>query len=194
MLTFDEKKHEYKLDGLVIPSVTQIIKAAGLINLDYVGPQLLKEKADLGKKVHLTTELYDRDSLNINELHPTLKEYLDGWIKFKEDYNFTPTEIELMSAHHLYKFAGRIDRIGFIAKDLTLLDIKSGSKQKSNAIQTAGYALLYDQDKKKTEQIKKRMVVYLLPEGYRVESHTDPNDKNVFLAALTISNFKKGSK
>lgn len=190
-LFFDDATHQYKLDGLIIPSVTQIIKDAGLVNLDWINPGLLAEKADLGTKVHQTTEYYDTDTLNIEELHPILKAYLDGWIKFKEDYKFTPTEIELKLVHSLYKYAGTIDRVGLMNGILTLLDIKSGSKQKSNAIQTAGYTLLYDQDKKKTEQIKKRMVVYLSPEGYKVEPHTDPNDIAIFHACLTICNYKR---
>lgn len=191
MLSFNEDNHEYKLDGLLIPSVTQIIQDAGLINLDWVNPELLAEKADLGKKIHSTTELYDTGNLNAEELHPTLKSYLNSWVKFRTDYNFVPTEIELMLAHSLYRYAGRIDRIGFVNKELTLIDIKSGSVQKTNALQTAAYAELFNQDKKKSGQIKNRLIVYLSPDGYKIEGHTDANDRNVFFAALTISNFKR---
>ena len=51
-----------------------------------------------------------------------------------------------------------------------------------------------DQQKAKKDQIKKRMTVYLSEEGYKVEPNDNPNDKNVFLAALTIFNFIKGGK
>lgn len=188
-LSYDDVTHQYKENGVIIPSVTQVIKEAGLINLDWVEPELLRLKADLGKKVHLATELYDNNTIDLDELHPTLKLYLNGWIKFREDYDFSPTEIELQLYHKLYKYAGRIDRVGNIGKDKVLIDIKSGTHQKTNAIQTAGYELLYNQDKKKPGQIKKRLIVYLSESGYKVEENKNPNDKNVFLSALTITNY-----
>jgi hypothetical protein len=188
-LTYNDINHEYKLDGMTIPSVTQVLKGAGLVNLDFVNEQLLEEKADLGKKVHLTTELYDNGTLDLDELHPTLKAYLDQWIKFRKDFNFIPTEIELQLFHKLYRYAGRIDRVGLAQGVLTELDIKSGMKFKHHAIQNAGYELLYNQGKKRGEQVKKRMTVYLSTDGYKVEPHNNENDKNVFLSALTISNY-----
>ena len=193
-LSFDDQKHQYKSDGLIIPSVTQVIRESGLVNLDWIDKELLEIKADLGKKVHSTTELYDNGTIDLDELHPILKAYLDGWIKFRKDYNFIPTEIELQLSHKLYKYAGRIDRVGLIGKDLSLIDIKSGTQQKTNAIQTAGYELLYNQEKKKTEQIKKRFIVYLSETGYKVEEHKNVNDKNIFLAALTITNYLRSIK
>ena len=188
-MLFNEEKHEYSIAGIVIPSVTQIIKDGGLINLDWIDKELLESKADLGKKVHTTTEFYDKGTLNVDELHPTLKTYLDGWIKFRTDYNFTPTEIELQLFHSLYRYAGKIDRVGLMSKDLTLLDIKSGTPQKSHAIQNSAYKGLHDQNKKKSEQIKKRFTIYLSEDGYKVIEDKNPNDWNVFLSCLTISNF-----
>lgn len=191
MLSFTEENHEYKFDGIVVPSVTQVIKGAGLVNFDYVSKELLEEKADLGSKVHKTTELYDMGILDLDELHPTLKAYLDGWINFKKDFGFTHTEIETEYYHPKYKFAGRLDRVGMINGKLSIVDIKSGAKHKSHSIQTAAYQLLYD-FKPKKEQIKKRYAVYLSETGYKVEEHTNVTDRNIFLAALTIFNYKGG--
>ena len=195
MLTFDAEKHEYKFDGKVIPSVTQIIKEAGLINLDFVDKDLLAEKADLGTKIHVTTQLYDKGSLDVDSLHPILKKYLDNWIKFKKDYGFQVEEIETMYYHSKYSFAGTLDRIGVIGKDKVLLDIKSGGKYDSHRIQTAAYKLLYDFEKPKKEIIKKRFIVYLSGNdtvSYKVEENTRLNDDKIFLASLTIYNYKKG--
>jgi len=194
LLEFDEEKHRYMENGLVIPSVTQIIQEAGLVNLDWINAELLKEKADLGKKVHSTTELHDKEKLDFEKLHPILKAYLNNWIKFRQEYGFVATEIELQLFHSLYRYAGRIDRVGLMGKDLVLLDVKSGTPQKSHAIQTAGYKGLHDQNKKKSEQIKKRFTVYLSETGYKVIEDKNQNDWNVFLSCLTIYNFKKGVK
>ncbi len=192
-LSFEENNHEYKRNGVIIPSVSQIIGDI-LINLDFISKELLEEKADLGKKIHKTTELYDRGNLNSNSLHPILRNYLNSWIKFRKDFDFEPIEIELMGFHPLYNYGYRIDRIGMSKKDKVLLDIKSGTKQKSHAIQTAGYKLGHDYGKNKKEQIKKRMTVYLSETSYEIEPNNNPNDMNVFLAALTIYNYKRSKK
>ena len=194
MLEFDPEKHQYKDGGLILPSVTQVIQGAGLNDLSWVDKDLLEQKADLGRKVHSTTELYDRGELDLESLHPMLNAYLQSWIKFKKDAKFEVTETEIMLSHKLYRFAGRLDRAGLMGKDITLLDIKSGVESKSHAIQTAAYELLFNQDKKKNEQIKRRMTVYLSPEGYKVRPHTNQNDGKVFLAALTIYNYLHGGK
>jgi len=193
-LAFDESRHIYKLDGIIIPSVTQILNEGGLVNLDWIDADLLADKADLGQKVHSTTELYDTQDLDFNKLHPTLKNYLDGWIKFRKDYDFIPAEIEMQLFHPVYRYAGRIDRVGFAKEDLTIVDIKSGTKQKVHALQTAGYKCMYDVGKKKTEQIKRRLCVYLNQDGYKVEEYKNTQDINVFLSALTITNYKRGLK
>ena len=193
-LTYNDIKHEYQLDGMIIPSVTQVLKGAGLVNLDFIDKDLLAEKADLGHKVHSTTELYDLGTLDLFSLHPTLSNYLDSWVKFRKDFNFQPTEIELKLHHELYRFAGTVDRIGTMNNELILLDIKSGKKFRTHEVQTAAYKLLFDQGKKKTEKIKKRYAVYLSEHGYKLEPHTDTNDTAVFLAALTINNYLRQTK
>ena len=186
-LEFTAENHVYRVGGVTIPSVTQIIKDAGLVNFDFISDELLAAKADLGNKVHRATELNDNGILDYEDLHPKLRGYLDSWIKFRKDFGFIPSEIEITYYHPLYRYAGRIDRIG----DLTLVDIKSGTVQKTHSIQTAGYAELFNYKKPKREQIKRRLAVYLTQENYKVIEHKESSDKNVFLACLTIANYKK---
>ena len=149
MLTFEESTHQYKFNGVNVPSVTQILSGSGLIDLSFINKDLLAEKADLGTKVHQATELYDQNEIDLDELHPTLKSYLDSWIKFRKESGFEPTGIEIPLYHSVYKFAGRIDRVGTIGKDLIILDIKSGTSQKSHAIQTAAYQMLFNRSEER---------------------------------------------
>lgn len=191
-LTFEESKHEYKSNGVIIPSVTQILKEAGLIDLSFVSKELLAWKSDVGTKVHKTTELFDLKNLDENSLHPLLKGYLSGWKKFREDYLFVPTLIEQRIIHNLYRYAGTIDRIGLLGKkqEITQLDIKSGVYHHSHAIQSAGYTELYNYDKEKKLKITRRMTIYLHEDGkFDVREYKDPNDIKVFLSALTITNY-----
>jgi len=195
-LTFDENKHQYKVDGVLIPSVTQIIKEAGLIDLSFVDEDLLEYKSDIGTKVHLTTELYDLSELDEKSLHHTLAGYLKSWVKFREDYQFVPTQIELMLYHRVYNYAGKIDRIGTLSgKTICQLDIKTGITHHSHALQSAGYTELFNYDKLPKNQIKKRLTVYLKDDGtYKVAEHKKTLDRTVFIAALTITNYKRSKK
>src|SRR4030065_1671243 len=102
-LVFDKDTHEYKVNGLVIPSVTQIIQGAGLTNFANVPDFILQEKADLGTKGHSATELYDKGTLDKKSLHPILKKYLNSWITFTKDFDFVVEDIEEVYYHPLYK-------------------------------------------------------------------------------------------
>lgn len=191
-LTFDESIHQYKENGIVVPSVTQVLKESGLVDLSFVDKETLLYKSDLGTKVHKATEYFDRDVLDMEELHPVLKGYLNAWIKFSHDYKFIPQDIELRMIHPLYKYAGTIDRIGLIKPSIVQLDIKSGVRHHSHKIQSAGYTELYNYGKPKNEQVKRRFTVYLNEDGtYKVDEHKKATDFKIFLAALTITNYKR---
>ena len=190
-LKFTESDHRYSIGGETVISVTQVIDTLGLSDFSFVSEDALRIAADRGNKVHKTTELYDRAILNREGLHPTLENYLVSWIKFCRDFNFELLENETMYYHPLYKYAGRIDRIGYCNNKLTLVDIKSGIKTKTQPLQTMAYKMLYDYGKPKAKQIKQRLVVFLSEKGYKIELHEDPSDQSVFLAALTIHNYKK---
>ena len=191
-MKYNEERHEYKENGIIIPSVTQILKGAGLIDLSFINKDLLAEKADFGTKVHETTELYDKFELDTETLHPTLNNYLKQWVKFQNDFKIQIQEIETMYYHPSYRFAGRLDRIISIGKDFAIVDIKTGGKFPSYPIQTAAYKMLYETNHK--EKIKKRFTVYLTENSYKVDEHKNKTDESVFLAALTIYNYKKGNK
>lgn len=189
---FDKTIHSFKLNGIKIPSVTQILDGAGLNDaIKFIPKEILDAASDLGTKVHRTTELFDNNTLDIDFLHPVLRNYLDQWIKFRKDYDFVPTEIELIKYHSLYKYAGIIDRIGTARGKLTLIDIKSGIYTKTHEIQLAGYEILYNGSFPTKDHIKQKLLVYISENSYKVVECKNPNDKNVFLSALTIHNYKR---
>ncbi len=192
MVEFNERQHEYRVDGVRVPSVTQIIQEIFLINFFGLSPEIIQHKANVGRLAHLATELYDQNDLDMETVDTALIPYLNGWVKFRQDTGFEPQEIELIAAHSVYSFAGRIDRVGIIGNDKVLLDIKTGVVKKTDCLQTAGYQILYDEGKKVGDKIKKRMAVYLRGDGtYQVVPHTDKTDANVFLSCLSIVNFNK---
>lgn len=198
ILTFEEDKHLYQLDGVTIPSVTQVIKGAGLIDLSFVKKDLLEYKADIGTKVHLTTEYHDNDNLDIESLHPMLRGFLNAWILFRNQSGFKPIATERRLYHPIYRYAGTIDRIGTIANKICQLDIKTGVAHHSYAIQSAAYTELYNYNKKKAEIVKRRLSVHLKEDGtYTLVEYPDKDYNKhlkVFLAALTITNYMRNPK
>ena len=188
---FDEEKHEYTLDGIVLPSVTQIIQEAGLSDYSFVNETVLKAAANFGTAAHLACELEDYKDLDYDSLNPELRPYLNGWNKFKKDTGFICEEIEKRVYSKKYLYAGTLDRVGPLFKRKALVDIKTGtSLPKWIRLQTAGYKIIYNEGLKIKDQIKDRYVVQLLPDDYKLEQHIDKSDTDVFLAALTIRNWK----
>lgn len=190
MLTFDELKHEYRHNGRTVHSVTQILQHAGLIDLSMVKEDVLEYRRVLGTAVHRATELYDQDDLDIESLDDRIRPYLDAWIKFKKDTQIVIEENELRLFHPIYRFAGTLDRVGKIGKDRALIDLKTGLMYPSYGPQTAAYKSAYELQKKK--KVQKRYTVQLKDDGnYRLEPMTDEDDWSVFLACLTLKNFKE---
>ena len=124
-LEFDERKHQYSVNGVVIPSVSEIIGPITYTQYS-VQQNAVDQAAHRGTKVHALTELYDRGDL---EEESTIASdealYLMAWIKFLHDYQPKWEFIEMPLACRT--FAGTIDRIGTIDGQLAIVDIKTTS-------------------------------------------------------------------
>jgi hypothetical protein len=189
-LTFNPEIHEYLLNGSRIPSVTQALQV--LNPLSGIPLDRLESAREFGIAVHLACELYDLNNLDEVNLDPNLQPYLEGWMLFKDDMNFKPLRVEERVYSVKYRFAGTVDRIG---EDLSILDIKSGSElTEIVGLQTAGYQLAYNEMNPKNKS-KKRLGVLLTPAGtYKIQEYKNKNDANVFLSALSITNWKERNK
>jgi len=192
-LVFNPETHEYFLNGSKLPGVTSILQDTGIIDLSGIPYARLEAAREFGIAVHSACELYDLDDLNEKELDHNLRPYLDAWIKFKTDTGFELIEIEKPVYSVRYRFAGTPDRIGAF-DGLTLVDIKStAALSPATALQTAGYEIAHNEFS--ADKIKKRMTVLLTANGeYKLEPHKDKNDINVFLAALSVFNWRNNHR
>jgi hypothetical protein len=192
--TFDKDKHEYRVDNVVIPSVTQILKAEGLINFSLVNPAILERNSEFGNSVHSMIEFFCKGTLDEKSLDPALKPYLQSWNNFVEDYGYTWHQIEYRGYSKTYRYAFTMDQLGEISKTNNpghcLLDYKTGKPTHSHKIQMGGYKLA---DGKKYNNI---IILYLNPEtkprGYKVDfAINNKKEQGLFLAALSLYNYKK---
>ncbi len=182
MITFDAKTHTYKLDGVVVPSVTQIL---GLANLyEFIDKKLLKRAADFGTAVHKATELYDEGRLNESNLDVALVPYLNGWKKFLNDTKFHVDLAEkLVYSHHGY--AGTFDRMGVLDSKNTLLDIKTSTVvPKTTALQLAAYQGAWEE--MGGNPVDQLMCVQLKPDSYSIKVYNNPKDYFTFLTFLSV--------
>jgi len=194
MITFNSEEHSYQLDGQPIPSVTTILKDAGLIDFSKINADILDRASKFGSAVHLACELYDKGDLNEDHLDINLLPYLDAWRKFLKDTGFKIQAIEEKVASDKYWYAGRLDRRGRLFDKVTVLDIKTGSGiLPSTAIQLAAYQECVNQGLHMKDKVKEREVVQLKADGtYALapDKFFSKNDFSVFLSALNLKNWR----
>ena len=164
----------------VWPGVTSILTDVGLIDSKWFD----EYSRDRGSLVHQACALYDHGVLNMDTLDPVLLPYVQGWIRFREESGFIPELIEEVVWNETYRYAGTLDRTGTMNDRAVLIDLKSGLAQTWSHLQTAAYAACLPEP-------YLRYVVELNSYGnYKLSEHKDRKDFGVFLAALTLRNWK----
>lgn len=122
---FDETTHTYTLDGVVIPSVTEICAPITCGKYPPVG--VVQQAAARGTRVHELCALYDMDALP-DEIEAGLVGYVKAWAAFCRDYKPVWTHIESPLYGEIdsgQPFAGTLDRIGKIDGLTRIVDIKT---------------------------------------------------------------------
>ena len=195
-LRFNARDHRYTLRGMVIQSVTQVIEP--LINqYDRVPAEVRRLALLRGTLVHKLTEIEDRSDgdWQTDALDCGLDGYLDAWRLFKQEAGVAIYASEQRVYHHVYRYAGTLDRI--ISLDgshdrLAILDLKTGVILPEAAMQTAAYMAAVNIGlKEKSNEVVDRYVVQLREDGtYRLVQYEDKSDIAAFLAALTLSNWR----
>jgi len=148
-LRFDESSHTYFVDSgdgeIVVPSVSQIIKATTSSDYGDVDPAVLANAARRGTAIHKMIEIYEKTGiLDTDELEPYMKAYLE----FRLGENITVTDQEVRGYDEELGYAGTLDMLGNVNGVDMLIDIKTTSKLalKKWAIQLVGYARFVPRD------------------------------------------------
>ena len=180
-VTIDESHVYHDSAGRVVPGVTGIIRACGLMDEngwnDYA--------RDRGRAVHKAVELYERGTLDPDSLDPAIVPYLAAWVEFKEQTGYVALECEQIVFHPIYRYAGTLDQVGVLDSKSAVVDLKTGAQAAWWGVQTAAY-----------NAVAKRRVRYSLElkgDGtWRLVQHTDKRDINIFLACLTVAGWRAG--
>ena len=190
MLEFNAERHEYRLDGTILPSVTQVL--APCYDFSMVAPAVLERKRQIGVAVHKAIELLLADDLDEASLVPEITGYLAGWRTFVAECGLHLADfgaVEKPLYHQAYKYAGTPDMTVCLYGKWTVLDVKTTADlHPAVALQTVGYLELVNANTPKGQhKIVQRCALRLLETGtYRLEGYTDKNDWTTFLAMLTV--------
>lgn len=190
-VSFDPDRHEYRLNGAVVPSVTQILEP---IRRELGGTAgVLEYKRSIGKALDLAIELHEKNDLDFATLDPAVVPFFEAWLAFKRDSGFRVLLNQFVVYSTKLRFAGTLDLLGTrgggSAPD-ELLDTKCvWTIDPVTAIQTAGYSL--GAFECAGIRVKKRGGVQLLRDGtYKFWSYTNPADESVFKACLLLNSWK----
>ena len=143
-LEYIHESHMYIVDGVIVPSVTQILDCKFGKKYDFVSPQVLRRAAEKGTAVHEAIEQFERYGTE-----SALKE-LRNYKFLKKAYGFECLESEIPVI--LFKngdpvAAGRLDMVVAMNDKTGLADIKRTSALDKNylAYQLNMYRIAYQQ-------------------------------------------------
>lgn len=122
-LEYDDDTHTYLVDGLIVPSVTQILQIKFSSKYNFVKRDVLQAAAERGTAIHKAVENYCKDGI------PTCQEAKNfRWLKYQ--YNFSVLENEtpiIIFKNDMPVAAGRLDLVLDIDGETAIADIKTTS-------------------------------------------------------------------
>ena len=188
-LEFDEALHQYKMGGIIFPSVTQVMQPLHdkVYGTD-ISPMTMEKAADRGTRVHRSIEQYEK--FGFKSADEDCKPYFDAYLQFKHDFSLEVIASEKRFYHKAFMYAGTCDLIMQDGEINILADIKTTQAvhRKMWAVQLAAYAEgLKSFD---STLIHKVGVIHLKKDGTYTWYELKP-DFSTFLACLQIHNFKE---
>jgi hypothetical protein len=157
-LKFFDEGHRYELDGIELPSVSEISRFASReVYGNDISKYVLDKACERGTAVHKATE--ELDKTGKCEISPEYVEYLNAYVKFRKDFNIKEyTYIEKPLADEETGYAGTLDRVYVIDEDFAKAVKKHCKTDISNCI--GKYAII---DLKTSSTVKKQLAQIQLP-------------------------------
>ena len=123
MIEFIEDGHIYLKDGVIVPSVSEILHFIFPDKYKNVDKEILNKKAEYGSTVHLAIECLEEDR-ELPEVDENQQFSIRQWQYLKEKNNIDVIIQEQM-IHYGDIYAGRFDMVANVNGYLSLCDIKT---------------------------------------------------------------------
>ena len=184
MLTFDPEAHVYSVDGVVFPSVTQIVSRV-IPRQHYADEWYLRR----GSMVHKAVAMLLHGTLDKDSLDPRIAGYVNAAARavsenagdFAKDM-----EVEMAVHHPVLRYAGTYDFLF----GTSLWDWKCGDGTLADP-QLGGYVAMIEPRRK----VKSCATVELHEDGtYRMEHYAPARCKALFMACLTMYGYFESNK
>ena len=145
-IDFNEDKHEYSVDGVKVPSVSEILAPLNADRYGEINQAVLRSAAERGKAVHEICEAIDYDLFTSemeDEMPPELEGYVGAYFQFLFDHEVYWEMVEQIVA--CYRgvegeqplYCGTIDRFGIVDGKAAVVDIKTYASMTTEAQMTA---------------------------------------------------------
>ena len=188
-LTFEEDSHTYRLDGLIIPSVTTLMKPLSQAYYGGIDAKVLGQAADRGSAVHSAIDLYSK--YGVIDIEPELEGYFEAFRAWAKDFEVKPYATETRTYNRSLLYAGTVDMSCSEKGVDTLADFKTTA---SFSPMLCGVQLeAYDRAQESHGvKYQNRVIIQLKKDGtYR--RHTDFHPRaecwRVFTSLLNVSGF-----
>ncbi len=183
-LTFTEEGHEYRYNGKVAPSVTQVLRPLTTLWADGT---VLQKARDEGIAVHKLVELECKGELDRETLPAWMEPIYAEWLKFVIMTGFEMTHSEHKAHSETYGFAGTLDLAGVLTKikgkPNAVIDIKRTLGGKTVPLQLAAYEHLLTESTPLTGRFR-RFGLCLDP--IKFVEYTEARDWTDFLCTLSF--------
>lgn len=201
MLTFNPTNHQYTWNGVIVPSVTQIIgewQKISVYGVEYycnrftglvVNAETFRDAGHYGTAIHTGARmLAEGRELDLSVLHPSLNHPLVEFQQWMIDYRPLFDMVESPMYSPKYRYAGTPDIVATIKRKLCVIDIKTGAYSMAG-VQTSGYEQLYRERVKRGTLKMDRYVLHLPKAGkYKFIPMNDATDFDLFRSLFFAHN------
>lgn len=126
VLAFDEAAHRYTLDGHELPSVTTILREAGLIDFSGTPGAVLAGAQARGSRVHAALHYACEGTLDWSSVGDEDRPYVEAGVQFLQTSQFEPLAMEVRLHHPTFRYAGTTDLVGAWGGQPAVADYKTG--------------------------------------------------------------------
>ena len=171
--------------------VTDILAECGFYQgFDRVPKKKRRFYMNRGKQIHVATAMLDRDELDWDSLDPRIVSHIEAYVRFRQETQAKPLEIELAVQNDDLGYCGTLDRIydksALWPTGRLLVDIKTTEADEYTRLQTMAYAMAYG------KPIKRGFVALRKDGTYRAGVYDeDEVDKAGWMACLQLVNWKE---
>ena len=192
-IEFDPEKHIYRLDGVVVPSVTQIMESAGLSQRPLCDLETLEIARQRGVAVHKAINIICGGQ-EPQGVDPRIEGYVRAFRAFMQESRFKVIRSEIVLASERHRYAGTADLVGWWGSDRALVDVKTGQPSPLVAVQLAGYRMLW-RENFQDQRIRRCMSLWVREDGsYRLDEKEVFGAESAFQSALNIHRYKESLK